>query len=340
MLFPQKNAALVAGCSFVLGVAWILGSDALVNALAGGDSALVQRLQTTKGLAFVVLMALALYAFASWVFAREREQAEEIRRMEEMLQVSQRLEALGTLAATVAHDFNNVIAVMRGAAELAKLEHYEPEKMPKRFGAIEQAIGKAGAIVQQLAHFMRHAPAQRRPADLGAVILGVEGLLRQAAGGRVNVSFTVPTGLRSAEIDSGQIEQILLNLTVNARDAMEHSVRRELRFDLAERTLRRHRSVYRPEPASGDYLVLTVADTGCGIPSDHLVRIFSPFFTTKPEGRGTGLGLASVLRLMQQHQGWVEVDSAVSRGTRFRLYFPICTSPKPADATPALVGAN
>ncbi len=322
----QKNAAMVAGCSFVLGLGWILGSDALVNALAGGDAALVQKLQTMKGITFVILMAGALYVFAAWVFARERAQAEEIQRMEEMLQVSQRLEALGTLSATVVHDFNNVIAVMRGAADLAKLEHYDPAKMPRRFAAIEDAIAKAGAIVQQLSHFMRHAPAQRRPQDLGTVILGVEGLLRQAVGGRVHVTFRVPKGLRSAEIDTGQVEQILLNLAVNARDAMEQSTRRELVFCLAESTLLRYRSVFRAEPTTGTFLLLSVEDTGCGIPPEQQVRIFSPFFTTKPEGRGTGLGLASVLRLMQQHGGWVEVDSAPGRGACFRLYFPTCAT--------------
>jgi signal transduction histidine kinase len=194
--------------------------------------------------------------------------------------------------------------------------------MPRRFAAIDEAISKAGAIVQQLSHFMRHAPTQRQPQDLGAVILGVEGLLCQAVGGRVQVTFRVPKGLRRAEIDAGQIEQILLNLAVNARDAMEQSARRELVFSLAESTLLRYRSVFRPEPTSGTFLMLSVEDSGCGIPPEQQVRIFSPFFTTKPEGRGTGLGLASVLRLMQQHSGWVEVESAPGRGACFRLYFP------------------
>lgn len=323
----QKNAALVAGCSLVIGASWIVGSDALVAFVAGGDLELVQRLQTIKGIVFVVAMTATLYACAAWVFARERHQTEEIRRMEEMLQVSQRLEALGTLAATVVHDFNNVIAVIRGSADLAKLDGYLPEKMPKRLAAIEQAVGKAGAIVQQLSHFMRHAPQLRQPDDLGAVMVGVEGLLRQAVSSRVSLTIKVPPGLPRVDLDRGQVEQILLNLAINARDAMEHSVKRELVLSLEQRRLRHHRSLFLPQPANGDFLVLTVSDTGGGIPPDHLVRVFSPFFTTKPEGRGTGLGLASVLRLTQQHQGWVEVDSVVGKGTRFQLYFPVCPQP-------------
>ncbi len=333
MLHVDKNAALIAGLYLALATAWIVGSDALVGALAGNDPVALQKWQTAKGVAFVMAMAAGIYALAAWALKRQRRQVEEIRSMEEMLQVSQRLEALGTLAATVVHDFNNVIAVIRGSTDLAKLEGYDSQKMPKRMATIEQSTEKANAIVQQLSHFMRHTPQVRRPGDLGDVLRRFEGMLRQAVGSRVQMSVEINSGLRPVELDRGQVEQILLNLAVNARDAMEASPRRELRFVVEGRRLKEHCSTFQALPVEGDYVVLAVSDTGSGIPADDLVRIFSPFFTTKPEGRGTGLGLASVMRLMQQHRGWVEVESTVGQGTVFHLYFPVCAEPARASAS-------
>ena len=132
MLPFDKHAALIAGVYLSVAMAWIIGSDALVAALSGSDPGTLQKWQTAKGIGFVVTMAGGIYFGTAWVMARQRRQLEELRRLEEMLQVSQRLEALGTLAATVVHDFNNVIGVIRGATDLARIEHYDPAKMPRR----------------------------------------------------------------------------------------------------------------------------------------------------------------------------------------------------------------
>lgn len=284
MLHVHRKAAYSAGLYLVVATAWIVGSDALVASLAGSDPLALQKWQTAKGVGFVVAMATGIYLLTAWTLKRQRSQAEEIRRMEEMLQVSQRLEALGTLAATVVHDFNNVIAVIRGSTDLARLQGYDSQKMPRRLATIEQSIEKANAIVQQLSHFMRHTLQVRLPGDLGDVVRRFEGMLRQAVGSRVQMSVEIPPALRPVELDRGQVEQILLNLAVNARDAMEGSPRRVLRFVIENRRLNSHRSAFQTVPVEGDYAVLSVSDSGCGIAADDLVRVFSPFSPRSPKG--------------------------------------------------------
>lgn len=328
MRFPalDKNALLVAGIYLGVTTIWIIGSDALVEGVAGGDLAVVQRLQMMKGIGLMVATALGLYVLVASSLARQRRQAEEMRRMEEMLSVSQRLEALGTLSATVVHDFNNIITVIRGMSDLARMDGFDPAKMPMRMREIEKATDQAGQIVKQLTHFMHNSPQAFAPGDVTSVILGFEPMLRQALGSRVTLRLELPSEAGPVvDHDRSKVEQILLNLAVNARDAMEGGEVCHLTIAAQTRTLRDHTSDFQPGPTSGDYFVITVADTGCGIPPENLERIFSPFFTTKPEGKGTGLGLASVRRLIAQHQGWVEADSKPGSGTRFHLFFPVAT---------------
>lgn len=320
---PDKNALLIAGVYLGVSSLWILGSDALVESLAGDDVAVLQRMQLVKGIGFMVATAIGLYLLVASSLARQRRQAEELRRMEEMLSVSQRLEALGTLAATVVHDFNNVITVIRGMTELAALDGCAPERMPSRMKEIERAADQAGGIVRQLSAFMHNAPQSFAPGDVAVVVQDFEPMLRHALGRRVALQLDLAAEPRPAvDHDRRKVEQILLNLAVNARDAMEEIETAELRIGVAVRTLRGHRSRFRTEPTDGTFVIVSMTDRGCGIPEAHLEAIFSPFFTTKPEGKGTGLGLASVLRLMRQHRGWVEVESRPGQGTRFDLFFP------------------
>lgn len=332
--FPvlDKNALLVAAVYLGVTTAWIIGSDALVETLARGNLVMIQRLQMVKGIGFMLATAIGLYFLVASSLARQRRQADEMRRMEEMLSVSQRLEALGTLAATVVHDFNNIITVIRGMTELASLDGNDPGRMPERMRAIEKAVDQASHIVKQLTYFMHNAPHVFAPGDVARVIVGFEPMLRQAVGRHVMLRLAIPDETRPVvEHDRKQVEQVLLNLAVNARDAMEGVANSELTISVGVRTLADYTSVFNPARVSGTFVVLTVADMGCGIPPDNIVRIFSPFFTTKPEGKGTGLGLASVLRLMQQHQGWVEAESEQGAGTRFHLFFPVVSAGRVAD---------
>lgn len=319
----DKNALLVAGIYLGVTTVWIIGSDALVEMLAGGELDEIQRLQTVKGIGFMAATAFGLYYLVASSLRRQRRQAEEMRRMEEMLGLSQRLEALGTLAATVVHDFNNILSVIRGMTDLAKLDGYDPDKVPTRLREIEKATDQARHVVTQLTRFMQNTPQTFAVGDVGTVIEGFAALLRQALGRRVILRLEIPDdALPQVEHDRGQVEQMLLNLVVNARDAMEARPVTEVVISIEPRILRGHASAFQPDPVSGSFVVITVADTGCGISPESLVRIFSPFFTTKPEGKGTGLGLASVLRLMQNHRGWVEVESESGVGSRFHLFFP------------------
>lgn len=322
----DRRAALIVGVYLVVAVAWILGSDWLAARIAGGDPGLYARIQSMKGIAFVATLAAGLYLAIAWANAREWHLALAKRELEETLMVSQRLEALGTLAGTVVHDFNNVIAVIRGTTTLIELEGKASDGVLARLRQIEQAAGQAEQLVRQLQLFMRNAPVAFETADLREVLKALAPILERAAGRDISLQVD-PAGLGlPVQLVRSQVESTILNLVVNARDALADRQEKRIRLSAGRRKLDRHVSRERPSPATGHYVTLTVADNGCGIPREQQVRIFSPFYTTKPAGRGTGLGLASVLRVMQTHGGWVEVESEPGCGAAFTLFFPAAPS--------------
>lgn len=321
------RAAVIAGVYLVVAVLWITGSDWLAARLAGGDVALYERLQSIKGLAFVAVLAIGLYAAIAWANAREWRLAAAKHELEETLMVAQRLEALGTLAGTIVHDFNNVIAVIRGTTGLIQMEGLATPPIAARLRQIDQAADQAEQLVRQLRLFMRNAPLTFETADLAAVVREFAPLLERAAGREVTLRTELGDALRPVRLVRSQVESALLNLVLNARDAMAAQTPRRLLISAGSRVLSRYRSPFRAEPASGEFFVLGFADTGNGIPREAQVRIFSPFYTTKAPGHGTGLGLASVLRVMQTHGGWVEVESEPGHGATFTLFFPAAAAP-------------
>ena len=321
----DRHALTISGAYLGVALLWIWGSDWVVEQLSAAGASDVHLLQSYKGTAYVVATAAALYLAVSWNNRQQRRLAAEKRIVEEMLAVSQRLEALGTLAGSIVHDFNNVLAIIRGQTEVMKMEAYDSVEVPRHVGVIETATIQAHCMVRELMLFMRDAPGDLIEGDLGQLLKRIQPVLSQAVGRTVELTFSVANDLPAVRFDTSQVERSLLNLVMNARDALEGVRGRKIALSVASCSLKDYRSLFRPQVATGDFVVLAVRDNGCGISRENFARIFSPFFTTKAPGRGTGLGLTSVLRVMQSHCGWVEVSSAPGEGSTFTLYFPAVT---------------
>ncbi|MFO1450250.1 MAG: ATP-binding protein [Opitutaceae bacterium] len=323
----DKTAARIALTYTFLASVWIISSDWILAALVTGGEDRQVAFQNAKGAFFATVTGLGLYTAIAWALARQRRLQQEKKRVEEMLHVSQRLEALGSLAATVVHDFNNIIMVIRSMTELARMEDLDPAKMGERIRMIEKAAANAQQVVRQLTLFLRQERTGFSQVDLVAAVQEFLPMLNQVVTRSVTLIARLPDSPILTHCDRAQVEQVLLNLAINARDAMTACPVKVVTVVVEALFLHQHHSLFRPEPVTGKFVRLSVSDTGCGIPPENLARVFEPFFTTKPVGQGTGLGLATAFRVMQQHGGWIEVKSKAGVGTQFDLYFP--SSPPP-----------
>ncbi|MBN2583692.1 MAG: PAS domain S-box protein [Planctomycetes bacterium] len=252
----------------------------------------------------------------------------EYRRLEEQLLQVQKLEAIGELAGGVAHDFNNLLTGIIGYANLLKSNQHKEEETAEIAGAIEVAAHRAARLTSQLLGFARRGKNQNIPVDLHGVVREVVDLLGRTVDKNINIHSVLNASPSTVMGDPGQMQQIVLNLAVNARDAMleggELTIRTEC-VELGEEYCRLHAEV-----SPGNYLCLSVMDTGVGIPRDVLPRIFEPFFTTKESPKGTGMGLSMVYGIVKNHGGSVQVYSEVGHGSTFRVYLPV-TAEAPAD---------
>ncbi len=231
---------------------------------------------------------------------------------------AQKMEAFGQLAGGIAHDFNNILAAMLMQLNLAESEPGLTEASQGWLKEIERTAQRATSLTRQMLLFSRREAIDTRTIDLNQVIDGVCKMLRRLVGEDIVFELKASAAPMWIEADAGMVEQIVMNLCVNARDAMPQGGRLEIGT----------RTEDRAGPASGGgskpgrFVCLLVTDTGCGMDEKTRRRLFEPFFTTKPVGKGTGLGLATVYGIVKQHGGWIEVDSAPDRGTTFRVYFP------------------
>ena len=241
----------------------------------------------------------------------------ERRQLEEQLSHSQKMEAVGRLAGGIAHDFNNLLTLISAHAELLEshVEHTPVQR--EHVQQISKAARRAADLTHQLLAFSRKQRLQATVFDVNTVVATVEPMVRRLIGEDIDVRTHTSVEPALIAADAGQIEQVLMNLVINSRDAMPDGGRITIKTELAETDGRDNDRV----PA-GKYVRLTVADTGVGIPAEHLDRIFEPFFTTKDVGKGTGLGLSMLYGIVTQSDGHIRVDSAVGVGTSFRIYLP------------------
>jgi PAS domain S-box-containing protein len=248
------------------------------------------------------------------------EDVTQRRLLEDQLRQAQKMEAVGLLAGGVAHDFNNVLGVITGYGDLLQVDLPAGDPSHHYAAEISKAGRRAAALTRQLLAFSRKQIIQPVVLDLNAATGDLEKMLGRLIGENIDVTFVRSPGLGRVKIDLGQIEQILMNLAVNARDAMPRggSLCIETANVELDETFARQNLNVRP----GSYVMLSVSDTGCGMDKETQLRIFEPFFTTKPLNQGTGLGLSTVYGIAKQNTGYIMVSSEVGKGTTFRLYLP------------------
>ncbi len=244
--------------------------------------------------------------------------------LEAQVRQSQKLDSIGQLAAGIAHDFNNILTVIQGHAALLRSPNRPEEVRKKSAEQICLATEHASNLSRQLLVFSSKQVIHPQPTDLNDVIQNLSRMLGRILSEDIKLQLVSATNLPPIQADSGMMEQIIFNLTVNARDAMPTGG--TLTIQTATAIVGRQGSTRHPEAYAGRFVRLTVRDTGCGIEPEVLPKIFEPFFTTKGVGKGSGLGLSTVYGIVKQHKGWTEVTSRVGKGTVFEIYIPVIDS--------------
>jgi len=241
-------------------------------------------------------------------------------RLEAQQRQAQKMESIGQLAAGVAHDFNNLLGVVQGYSTLLMEEKDIKPEMAEALKQIASAIDRASHLTRQLLIFSRKQVIHVRNIDLNELINNVGKLLRRAVSESIVLQFNYSPNLPAVEADTGMMEQVVMNLAVNARDAMPEGG--QLIIGTKAVAVDEAHVRHNPEARVGRFICLAVTDTGCGMDEPTLERIFEPFFSTKIAGKGTGLGLATVYGIVKQHQGWLEVQSRIGHGTTFTVFLP------------------
>ena len=279
-----------------------------------------------------------LSALASAVIEQMRT-TEALRHSEAQLREVQKMEAVGRLAGGIAHDFNNLVTVIMGYSEMLLSAPLNEEACRRDLGHIREAGRRAAGLTRQLLTFSRRQVFHPTIVDVNEVILSTTDMLQKLLGEDIQVVTNLEASLQNIEIDRHQLEQVIMNLAVNARDAMEHGGRLVFHTTMTEVTEVGGLSV-----GPGRYVTMAVSDTGCGMDPRVVSHIFEPFFTTKPIDKGTGLGLATVYGIVQQSGGGITVQSEIGKGTTFTIYLPVSDKGVPslhsASSSPMRVYAH
>ncbi len=263
-------------------------------------------------------------AHASLALSRQRAESER-EAIQLQLQQAQKLESVGRLTGGIAHDFNNLLVVIQGFAELAMDQADNNAALKDSLKNIQEGTDRAAALTRQLLSFSRRQVIDTRPTDLDELLPNLSAMLSRLLPETIDYELRLSKEVNTIEADPGQIEQAIINLAVNARDAMPQggTLRIETRqVDLDNNFVSTH-----PGSQIGRHVRLRISDTGEGMSEDIVERVFEPFFTTKPDGMGTGLGLSVVFGIVKQHSGFIDVQSQQDKGTRIDLYFPVLSQP-------------
>jgi signal transduction histidine kinase/CheY-like chemotaxis protein len=251
--------------------------------------------------------------------AVKRDVTHEVQ-LEAQFQQAQKMEGIGQLAGGVAHDFNNILTSILLQTEMARTVANLPDEVLRALREISADAERAASLTRQLLLFSRRQVMQQREVDLNEIVTNLAKMLQRIIGEDVRMQLNLHPGPLMTHADSGMLDQVLLNLVVNARDAMPEGGR--LLIETGEKSFSPAEAAVHPDTPPGRKVFLSVTDTGSGIPPENMARIFEPFFTTKATGKGTGLGLATVFGIVKQHGGSFSVESEVGQGTTFQIFLP------------------
>ncbi len=304
-------------------------ASAAVAALIGG--LLIMLIRRSRDVEQLVRDLEAANVAAEAANRRMAAEMEERERVEYALRQAQRSEAIGQLTGGVAHDFNNLLAVVMGNIDLVELTAGQDAKMLGRLATMRAAVERGATLTSQLLAFSRRQPLVPRPTDLNALVTGLRALVQSALGSRIKLHLALLAELEPVLIDKAQIELVVLNLAINARDAMPNGGTLTIETGLAELEA----SARAEDPPPGRYVVLRVRDTGCGMTREVMAKAFEPFFTTKEVGRGSGLGLSQVYGTARQLGGGARIESAIGQGTTVHVYLQPAPSGARSPSGPA-----